>query len=86
MENNKTGLYISMLFGMLGSVLVGLMALRYLASNDTEGYIFSFLGFILIINYINYLESKANISKKVTWIRSIISIVLFIVIGYFLYF
>lgn len=80
-ESSKSRLYINMLFGMIGSVLVGFMALRYLVSYDLEGYIFSFLGFILIINYINYLESKANISKKIIWIKSIVSIVLFILLS-----
>ncbi|KAA0548495.1 hypothetical protein FZW96_07950 [Bacillus sp. BGMRC 2118] len=78
-------LYIFMAFGLVGTVMIGLAGLRFLSVHDTKGFLSAFLGFVLIVNYSNYLENKAGISKKVIWIKSIISSVLFISIGSFLY-
>ena len=61
--------------------------MRYLVKEyDTVGYAIIFFGFILTISYINYLEKKEGISKKMTWIRVIVSLILFFSFSYFLYF
>lgn len=85
MEENNKSLYVKMFLGTIGVVLVGLGALRYLAiMNDTKGYLFTFLGFLLTINYIYYLEKKAGISTKITWIKAAISIILLAIMFNFL--
>lgn len=84
---NKKVIYFNLVLGTIGIILVGLGALRYQFINeDFEGYIITFLGFLLTISYTNYLEQKAGISKKVTWIKGISSMIIFIIFAYFLYF
>lgn len=59
MDESYQGMYLNMFFGMIGIVLVGLGALRYMViSNDSKGYIILFLGFSLVVSYIYYLEKK----------------------------
>ncbi|MFD9628889.1 hypothetical protein [Peribacillus muralis] len=84
-KENKS-LYVNMFFGTIGIVLVGLGALRYqVLIDDPEGYIIAFAGFIFTAGYINYLEKKAGISNKITWMKAGISITLFLTISFILY-
>lgn len=86
MEEDKKVSYISMFFGGVGTIFVLCAAIKLLETgNLTEGYL-AFFGFVLTINYINYLESKAGVSKKATWTRAIISMVLVFIVLFFLYF
>lgn len=86
MEEDKKVSYISMFLGGVGTILVLSAAIKLLETgNLTEGYL-AFFGFVLTINYINYLESKAGVSKKATWTRAIISMVLVFIVLFFLYF
>jgi hypothetical protein len=86
LKDNKQVLYSYMILGTIGTILIALSAMRYLAKvNDYNGYLIIFLGFILTISYINYLEKKAGISKKLTWIRAIVSVILFFSFSYFLF-
>ena len=76
-----------MILGTIGTILIILAAMRYLIKeNDYIGYAFILFGFILTIGYINYLEKRAGISKKLTWIRVIVSMILFLSFSYFIYF
>lgn len=76
-----------MILGTIGTLLIALAAMRYLVKeNDNLGYPIILFGFILTMGYINYLEKRAEISKKLTWIRVIVCIILFISFSYFLYF
>lgn len=75
-----------MIFGTIGTVLIAIVGLKTLKENDTNGYLLTFLGFVLTIGYINYLEKKMGLSKKLTWIRSIASLMLLIGISYFFFF
>ena len=76
-----------MILGTIGTILIALAAMRYQANeNDYIGYAIIFFGFILTISYINYFRKKAGISKKLTWIRVIVSLTLFFSFSYFLYF
>ncbi|MFP5109267.1 hypothetical protein ACSU6B_21255 [Neobacillus sp. C211] len=87
MNKDKRVIYFNVGLGTIGIILVGLGALRYqLINEDFEGYIITFLGFLLTISYTNYLEQKAGISKKVKRIKVITSIIIFIIFAYFLYF
>lgn len=53
MDKSYKGMYLNMFFEMIGTVLVGLGALRYMViSNDSKGYIILFFGFLLVISYI----------------------------------
>ncbi|MBD7969257.1 hypothetical protein [Paenibacillus gallinarum] len=86
MRKDKRVIYLNVALGTIGIILVGLGAFRYqLLNEDIEGQVISYLGFILTIVYINYLEQKAGISKKVTWIKSIISIIVFVISAYYLF-
>ncbi len=75
-----------MILGTIGTILIALAATRYLVKvSDYNGYLIIFFGFILTISYINYLEKKAGISKKLTWIRGIVSAIIFFSFSYFLF-
>lgn len=86
LKENKQTLYFYMTLGTIGTVLILLAAMKYMIKeNDYIGYINIFFGFLLTISYINYLEKRAGISKKLTWIRVIVSMILFLSFSYFLF-
>ena len=86
LKENKQALYFNMILGTIGTILIALAAMRYLVKeNGSIGYAFILFGFILTIGYINYLEKRAGISKKLTWIRAIISLIIIISFSYFLF-
>ncbi|MFH5780060.1 hypothetical protein [Heyndrickxia oleronia] len=86
LKNDKQVLYFYMILVTIGTVLIALTTLRYMSNvNDSSGYLILF-GLIFTISYINYIEKKAGISKKVIWIRNSVYTVLVISLTYFLYF
>ncbi|MCM3742162.1 hypothetical protein M3210_18165 [Oceanobacillus luteolus] len=83
MKENKQTLYFNMILGTIGSILIALAAVWYSRKvNDPVGNAFILFGFILVMGYISYLENKAGISKKMTWSRITLSIILFICIAF----
>ncbi len=73
-------MYFYMSLGIVGMALVALGAIRYLQINDLSGYTVTFLGFLLITSYIEYLEKRSEVGKKLTWIRFIIFAIIFLVL------
>lgn len=87
MRENKQALYFNMILGTIGTLLIALTAMRYLENEKyNKDYPIILFGFILTVGYFNYLEKKAGISKRLTWIRVAVSIILFVAFSYFLYF
>ncbi|ATP40780.1 hypothetical protein CSE16_12370 [Solibacillus sp. R5-41] len=87
MKNDKKVLYFYMILVTIGTILIALGIIGYLVKvNEPKGYLMIILGFILTINYINYLEKKAGISKKIIWIKNSVYMVLVFSLSYFLYF
>lgn len=87
MKNDNQVLYFYMILVTIGTVLIALATLRYISNvNDTYGSYMILFGLIFTISYINYLEKKAGISKKVIWIRNSVYTVLVISLTYFLFF
>lgn len=84
MEKDQTNfLYLKMFTGTIGLILLIIGAFKYLQNiGGTSSYILLF-GYIFMINYIHYLESKAGISKKLIWIRSAV-LILTAILLYFL--
>ncbi|OCA84049.1 hypothetical protein A8F94_15065 [Bacillus sp. FJAT-27225] len=85
-ENKSFTLYINVLIGAIGTILIGLAAMSTLSNRDHSVYLMLFGGFILVITYINYLEKKAGLKNSVIWARSIGSIVIFLALGYIYFF
>lgn len=84
-DNNRI-LYINMIFGSIGIILIALGIFEFLTIVESlAGYILTLLGFIIIVHYIYHLEKKAGISNKLIWIRAIILILILVSISYFLY-
>ncbi|WP_043931992.1 hypothetical protein [Bacillus sp. EB01] len=81
-ENKSIALYINVLLGAIGTILIGLAAMSTLSNRNHSVYLMLFGGFILVITYINYLEKKAGLENSITWVRSIGSIVLFLALGF----
>ncbi|WP_391206393.1 hypothetical protein [Psychrobacillus sp. L4] len=85
MEKNDNGiLYLNMSIGTIGLNLLVFGFLMYVKTNngDMNSFIV-FMGFPLTMIYLNYLEAKAGINKKVLWIRSILSILMLLIIASF---
>ncbi|QOY36610.1 hypothetical protein AWH56_002730 [Anaerobacillus isosaccharinicus] len=86
MEKNDKGiLYINLVIGILGPNLIVLGILKYFEAVGGTGYLTPFLGFAITMIYLNYLERRAGISKKIIWTKSIISIVTLLAFYYFLF-
>jgi hypothetical protein len=85
-DRDKQKLFLNMTLGTIGTLLISLVAMKF---SIDEGFGIGFalivFGFSLTINYINFLEKKAEISPKLTWTRTVISIILFFSFSYFLY-
>lgn len=84
-ENDKGILYINMLIGTLGLIIIGVGLLKYNETVGGTGSSFALLGFPLTMIYLHYLEGKAGISKKILWIRSIIAILLLTIMYIFFF-
>ena len=87
MKKDKQVLYFYMISVTIGTTIIALAIMKYIFEvNEPRGYLIMLLGFLLTINYINYLEKKAGISKKIIWIRNSVYMVLVGSLTYFLYF
>ena len=87
LKENKIGLYVNMVLGTIGTLLIALSAVRFQAEEeDLMGNLMILFGIIFTLGYISYLEEKAGINKKWTWIRVSVFIILFASFSYFLYF
>ncbi|GAA0336028.1 hypothetical protein GCM10008967_28020 [Bacillus carboniphilus] len=86
MGKNKTSiLYLNVFIGALGLVLIIIGAYRYVENVGGTGSYIHFFGFIFTMIYINHLENRAGISKKIIWIRAAVPILTLLVIYYFLF-
>ena len=82
LNRDKLAMYLFMLLGTTGTILIVLFDFRYLryqekikSDIDIAGNAIIVVGLALTVNYINYLEKKAGISNKLTWLRAIVSII-----------
>ncbi|KMJ57250.1 hypothetical protein AB685_17780 [Bacillus sp. LL01] len=83
MNDNNRSLYLNMILGSIGLLLIGFSIFEYLILVEiTTGYILTLLGFIITVHYIYHLEKKAGISNKLIWIRAIILILIMFSIYY----
>ncbi|MER2078578.1 hypothetical protein [Psychrobacillus psychrotolerans] len=86
-ETNKFALYFYAYAGALGLVFLIVTILNYYKTTEfSSNYLLPFWGFILTFSYINYLESRAGISKKIIWIKSISSIIMLLLISKVLFY
>ena len=87
MKENERRVYFNMILGSIGLLLIAVVAMKHLIEEIySNSYPIIFFGFILTMNYINFLEERVGISKKFTYIRGAISIFLLFGITYLLYF
>ncbi|MBO8156997.1 MAG: hypothetical protein H0Z32_11105 [Bacillaceae bacterium] len=85
MEENKL-LYFYVLLGVMGPVLILLSAFKTnIIQDDPYGFLMLSFGFMMSLSYIDYLEKRAELSHNLVWFRRILSITLFLGIGYFLF-
>ncbi|MCZ8541897.1 hypothetical protein MKY29_11395 [Psychrobacillus sp. FSL K6-2365] len=82
-ENDRGTLYFNMSIGTLGLLIIAVGLFKYVETVGGDSS-YTLLGFPLTMIYLNYLEGKAGISKKILWIKSIIAISLLIIIYIFL--
>lgn len=86
-ETNKFALYFYAYTGALGLVLLIVTIIKYYETVEfSSSYLLPFFGFILTFSYINYLEGRAGISKKIIWIKSISSIIMLLLISKVLFY
>ncbi|TFB14038.1 hypothetical protein E3U55_14740 [Filobacillus milosensis] len=85
-NNESRSLYLNMIFGTIGMILVGLGMIRYFTLiYDIQGYGLSIIGYSLTNGYIFYLEKKAGISNKIIWVQSAVGITALAVTTYIFY-
>ncbi len=74
MEKNKvSGSYTYMVMATIGMLMLAFGILEYmslLGNVNTKSFLLTFIGFIILVHYIYYLEKKNGVSNKVIWIRS----------------
>ncbi|MCH4825725.1 hypothetical protein [Planococcus halocryophilus] len=89
MEKKKTGAsYIYMVIAGVGIFLLAFGLLEYIlfvGNVNTPGFFLTFIGFIILVHYIYYLEKKNGMSNKVIWIKSGMLILSLLTIGYLFY-
>lgn len=83
-ENDRGTLYFNMSIGTLGLLIIVVGLFKYVETVGGDS-LYVLLGFPLTMIYLNYLEGKAGISKKILWIKSIIAISLLFIIYIFLF-
>ena len=87
LKKDQQVLYFYMISVTIGTVIIALAIIKYIVGvNEPKGFLIILLGFLLTINYINYLEKKAGISKKIILIKNSVYMVLVGCLTYFLYF
>lgn len=77
--NDRGTLYFNMSIGTLGLLIIVVGLFKYVQTVGGDSS-FVLLGFPFTMIYLNYLEGKAGISKKILWIKSIIAISLLFII------
>lgn len=78
-EGNKFTLYFHTCVGALGLILLTVTIIKYYEAIEVSSdYLLPFFGFILTFSYINYLENKAGVSKKVIRIKGQFTVRLFL--------
>ncbi|WP_419962387.1 hypothetical protein [Psychrobacillus sp. BM2] len=82
-ENDRGTLYFNMSIGTLGLLIIVVGLFKYVETVGGDS-LYVLLGFPLTMIYLNYLEGKAGISKRILWIKSIIAISLLFKINIFL--
>ncbi|NME06706.1 hypothetical protein [Psychrobacillus sp. BL-248-WT-3] len=83
-EKDRGTLYFNMAIGTLGLLVILVGLLKYVETVGGNAS-FALVGFPLTMIYLNYLEGKAGISKKILWIKSFIAISLLIIIYIFIF-
>ncbi|MDW0115112.1 hypothetical protein QT711_18280 [Sporosarcina saromensis] len=78
-DKDKGVLYAHMFVGTLGLMIVGLSLLHQFFETRSLGSILALIGFPLVMIYLNYIESKSGVPKKIIIIRSIIATLLIII-------
>jgi len=86
MNKDKIKMYIFLILGGIGLALVGLGGVMFIEIDNMKGYLTVICGFLITISYIEFLERRAGISKKIIWVRAIVSIILFAVLAFLLLF
>ncbi|QOY35049.1 hypothetical protein AWH56_020410 [Anaerobacillus isosaccharinicus] len=86
MKQDQNGsLYMNMIFGSLGIILIFLGLLKFLeVEANSSGFILVILGLTITVHYIYHLEKKAGISDKIIWIRALFLILILGSVYYFI--
>ena len=87
LKESKQSLNFSMILGTIGYILIAIATMKYLVKEtDIIGYGILLFGLIFTTMYTSNLEKGAGISKKFTWIRTIIVMLSLIISAlYFFY-
>ncbi|WP_078433681.1 hypothetical protein [Metabacillus halosaccharovorans] len=72
MNKDKIKMYIFLILGGIGLALVGLGGVMFIEIDNMKGYLTVICGFLITISYIEFLERRAGISKKIIWVRAIV--------------
>lgn len=89
MEKKKTGsFYIYVILGSMGMLLLAIGLLEYISligSTNTTGFLFTFAGFIFLVQYIYYLEKQSGMSNGAIWMQSAVLASALLIFTYIFY-
>ena len=65
--------------GYIGYFALGFIALRFLVvQRDITGYVITFIGLILLINYVSFIEKKIETPKYNGYVKVTLMVIFFI--------
>lgn len=81
-KTEKVIFYLNMIFGSVGLILIAVgisqLFIFFEGSGSTAVYALPLIGLILTIQYIYYLEKKAEIKNTVIWVKMLVLILIIV--------
>ncbi|MBN8208983.1 hypothetical protein JI666_09525 [Bacillus sp. NTK071] len=77
--------YIHYVCGYLGYFLLALVSIRFQMANDMTGFILTWVGLMLLITYVEFMEKKSDKPKYSGYIKFGLSVVFLLTTLGFIY-
>lgn len=84
MKTKHTNLYIYVLAGAVGSAIMLFFLVWHAAQVQTSISYLGIFGALFVLFYLNFLEREAGMSTKLIWLKSGVSMMVFILLATFI--